>query len=257
LSRTENQKVHLMVKNQNYWGPGTTIFLTLFVITIYFFLQSGTSFVLINYTGIQAPPTHEMLLAGRIPISGLVLSLSILLAAPCCIGLIIYFIMSRKGLSLKDYLGLKRPEVKKLFKWLVLLILTTVSFELLSRFLDKQVVSEEMIDAFKSAGSLSVFCAAVVIIGPLFEEVLFRGFAFEGIRNSRLGPLGAVLITSFLWSVIHFQYDWYGMLNIFVLGLLFGIARLRTDSLIVTVVIHWVNNLASTVEMMLKVHYTS
>ena len=246
-----------MYNNQNYWGPVTTIFLSFLIITIYFFLQSGTSFLLINYTGIQAPPTKEMILSGRIPISGLVLSISILIAAPLCIVVTTFFILSKKSLSLKEYLGLKRPSLKELFTWLFVLILTTFSFELLSRFLNRQVVSEEMITAFKTARSLPLFCAAVVIIGPLFEEILFRGFAFEGLRTSSLGPIGAVMITSLLWSVIHFQYDWYGMLNIFILGLVFGITRLKTGSLIITIAIHWLNNLASAVEMMLHVYYSA
>jgi len=41
----------------------------------------------------------------------------------------------------------------------------------------------------------------------LFEELFFRGFLFRGLSSSFMGPVGAVLVTSALWALIHTQYD--------------------------------------------------
>ena len=89
----------------------------------------------------------------------------------------------------------------------------------------------------------------------MFEEIFFRGFLFQGIRYSRLGPIGAIGITSFFWAAIHLQYDIYGIATIFALGILFGIARLKTGSIHLLMVMHSLASLVATIEMVLSVHF--
>jgi uncharacterized protein len=84
---------------------------------------------------------------------------------------------------------------------------------------------------------------------PLFEEIFFRGFLFAGFQSSRLGNTGAILLTSFAWTVIHLQYEIYEMSIVFVLGIVLGIARLMTQSLYVPIAIHAVANLLATIEL--------
>jgi hypothetical protein len=51
-----------------------------------------------------------------------------------------------------------------------------------------------------------------------------------------------------VWAVIHLQYDIYGMATVFALGLLFGIARLKTDSIHLLMVMHSFVGLVATME---------
>jgi hypothetical protein len=110
-----------------------------------------------------------------------------------------------------------------------------------------------MIDAYKTASSLPALLFAIVVVAPIFEEIFFRGFLFQGIRASRLGPLGAIGITSLFWAAIHLQYDIYGITTVFALGLLLGIARLRTNSIHLLMVMHSLVSLVATVETALHV----
>ena len=48
---------------------------------------------------------------------------------------------------------------------------------------------------------------SVLIIAPIVEEFIFRGFLFSQLSRTRLGAWGAVSISSFLWTIIHFQYE--------------------------------------------------
>jgi membrane protease YdiL (CAAX protease family) len=91
----------------------------------------------------------------------------------------------------------------------------------------------------------------IVIVVPVSEESLFRGFLFEGIRHSRVGAYGAVLLTAVLWSLIHIQYDWYGVATIFISGLLLGLVRLKTESVWATSCLHGLMNLIATLEVAL------
>jgi hypothetical protein len=113
-----------------------------------------------------------------------------------------------------------------------------------------------MVDAYKTASSLPVLLFAIVVVAPIFEEIFFRGFLFQGIRYSRLGSVGAIGITSLVWAVIHLQYDIYGMATVFATGILFGIARLKTDSIHLVMVMHSLAGLVATVETALYIHFT-
>jgi hypothetical protein len=90
------------------------------------------------------------------------------------------------------------------------------------------------------------------VVAPVFEELFFRGFLLAGFASSFLRPAGAVLVTSASWALIHLQYDLYGMVTIFVLGLLLGAARLASGSVLLTIGLHAFSNLLSTVETIIK-----
>jgi hypothetical protein len=71
---------------------------------------------------------------------------------------------------------------------------------------------------------------------------------FRGMSESRLGVAGTIVLTSFLWAMLHLQYDWYGIVSVFVIGLLLGWVRHRTGSLYAPIVLHALSNLVATVE---------
>ena len=95
-------------------------------------------------------------------------------------------------------------------------------------------------EMFKSPG----WWIALLMVGvgaPVSEELLFRGFLFPAIAKTRLGVLGATLLTSGSWAAIHF-YSPLGMLQVFVIGLLFSWILIRTGSLRVTILCHALYN---------------
>ena len=100
-----------------------------------------------------------------------------------------------------------------------------------------------MVDAYKTAYFTPLLWLAFIIAAPLYEEILFRGFMFKGIENSRAGPIGAVIITSLAWSALHVQYDFLIIVSIFAGGLLLGWARLKTNSIYIPIAMHALQNL--------------
>jgi len=61
---------------------------------------------------------------------------------------------------------------------------------------------------------------------------------FRGWSESFLGPIGAIVLTSAVWAMNHTQYDLFGRLEIFVIGLALGHCRWRSNSTWLTVVVH-------------------
>jgi hypothetical protein len=84
---------------------------------------------------------------------------------------------------------------------------------------------------------------AIVIAAPVLEEFFFRGFLFDGLRDSKLGSVGAIIITAGFWGLIHQQYGTLEIAFIMILGVLFGIARIQTRSLYTPIIMHMLVNL--------------
>jgi len=111
--------------------------------------------------------------------------------------------------------SLHRVGWKELAMWSLMLLLFTGFFDTLTFLLNRHSALQMMVDVYKTAYFTPLLWFAFVIVGPLMEEIVFRGFMFKGIEHSKMGPAGAVIITSLVWSFIHIQYDVYGMVNLF------------------------------------------
>lgn len=80
----------------------------------------------------------------------------------------------------------------------------------------------------------------LVIIGPIAEELLFRE-AIEGEmlrRNAR--PWTAIIVSSLTFSIIHFNLA--QGLYAFPLAILFGIIYYKTGNIVLTAILHIINN---------------
>ena len=86
-------------------------------------------------------------------------------------------------------------------------------------------------------GSFIVFVVAV--IPAICEETFFRGF-FQKSFEQRLRPFWAIAITSIFFGVYHFNP--YGLISLIALGAYFGYAAYKSNSLFVTIILHFINN---------------
>ena len=83
--------------------------------------------------------------------------------------------------------------------------------------------------------SFLLVAAIAVIVAPLFEEVLFRGFLYSGLR-AFLGPALSALLSAGLFAVIHGEPDAYPVT--FLLGLCLADLRGRTGGLSAPIAMH-------------------
>jgi membrane protease YdiL (CAAX protease family) len=80
----------------------------------------------------------------------------------------------------------------------------------------------------------------VVVIAPIIEELIFRGLILQGLRRN-YRPVTAVLVSALLFSLFHLN-PWQ-MPATFVLGVLLGWLMLRTNSILLAILGHAINNL--------------
>ena len=79
----------------------------------------------------------------------------------------------------------------------------------------------------------------VAIFAPIFEEWLCRGMVLRGLLT-KMKPVWAIVISALFFAVIHAN-PWQA-LNAFLIGMVMGYVYYKTGSLILTMIIHFVNN---------------
>ncbi len=79
----------------------------------------------------------------------------------------------------------------------------------------------------------------VAIIPALSEEVMFRGFIQRSFEL-RMKPFYAALVTAIFFGANHFNP--YGLIPLIILGLYFGFAAYMSGSIIIPIILHFLNN---------------
>jgi len=229
-------------------GLKATLGFSAIITALYCVLQILVATVFVSLAKAEHPELDLEVYARSLSSNGLCIGVMAVVSGLICTPLTLLLTKLRKNISVRNYIGFKEPSKREWVKWLLILAAFLFLSDGVSLLLHQPIVPPFMLDAYKTASSLPVLLFSIVVVAPIFEEVFFRGFLFQGIRYSRLGPIGAMGITSLVWAVIHLQYDIYGMATVFALGLLFGIARLKTDSIHLLMVMHSFVGLVATME---------
>lgn len=94
--------------------------------------------------------------------------------------------------------------------------------------------------------ALALTFISLVILPPIIEEILFRGFLFTGLRNKlKLWP--AAIITSILFAIPHLFASsegllWIAGIDTFILSLFLCYLRERTGNLWAPIILHALKN---------------
>jgi len=183
---------------------------------------------------------------------GLIMGLGTVITGILGTAAIFGVIKLRRGASITEYLGLRKLSLKTLLVMVLITLAVIAAVDGLSLLLDDPVETNFDTMMYNTSGWPVLFWLAVVVFAPLSEEVLFRGFLFQGLRYSRFGAAGAIVVTSLIWAGLHVQYNLYLMGIIFGMGLVLGYVRLKTESLWSTLFIHGVYNLAAVLAIVLN-----
>ena len=87
---------------------------------------------------------------------------------------------------------------------------------------------------------LAMFGIMAVSIAPLFEELLFRGF-LQPLFTRTFGVVAGILITAVLFGSLHgpeYKMVWQYVAAVSFVGVVLGIVRYRTGSIIPSTVMH-------------------
>ena len=240
------------------WSAKATLGLTLLIFVLYFIvsiivLGIGAGIEVVE-SGVN--PENAVALGSnasqKLALDGDFNAINYLICALCLSPLIFYFAHRRKITTSAAYLGFDKLPNKATFFNFNLAIFVYFIFSYFTSSALAVETPQSMIDIYNSTDYLFLLFFAVVIIAPIFEELIFRGFIFKGLEGSPLGVIATIIITSILFTLIHSgQYDFTILAILFPLALILGLSRYRSGGIYLPIYLHFVNNLYSSVHMYL------
>ena len=180
--------------------------------------------------------------------NGTVVSLSIMIGCVLLMAISALIVRMRGG-NPKHYLALKPFSLATGMGMIGLLLIFMIGSQALTYILDETPLS--FVDPlYQSVSSVWLLIFAMVIVAPIYEELIFRGILWSAIAEQFTSPpdteyrgaIVASLVTSLIFAVIHLQYGIYEISTIVVLALLFCYARIKSGSLILPILLHIINN---------------
>ncbi len=257
---------------------GTGI-LTLVTLIIFFGTMVATLFVAIPLTNIFSnilglssyfpadTPLNLMLNDGTVLSVSLLLNLAVF-AFYC------WLILKIRHKKFLHYLAFKSLSLKMTFIFVGIWVLFAIASEVLFYLIDHQPMDFLNV-YYDSAKPLWLLILGIVVIAPIYEELIFRGLLWRAIAEqfatrqlnqqqtsiidgtdgesndkinrerkgaTKIGAIVATIITALLFTGIHLQYDMFELATIFTLALILGFARYRSDSLWLPILLHMINN---------------
>ncbi|HOJ92883.1 MAG TPA: type II CAAX endopeptidase family protein [Dictyoglomaceae bacterium] len=92
--------------------------------------------------------------------------------------------------------------------------------------------------------SVLLLSGIAMLLNTITQELLVRGYIFQVIREN-FGVLASIILSSMIFSILHLSSakgNILAMLNIFLIGVLFGYTRAVTDGLWMPIGIHFAWN---------------
>jgi hypothetical protein len=176
-----------------------------------------------------------------------------LIAETLTVSAIIGFIRWRKG-SLAA-IGLKRPKLKDTYYALIGLVIyfpmLIVAVDLFKVIFPRLDLNQQQATGFSTSTTgwpLILVFFSLVIMPPIAEEIMFRGFVYSGLKRN-LPKVLAVLITCAVFAAPHLLESvgtgplWVAGIDTFVLSLVLIWLREKTGRLYASMGLHGLKNL--------------
>ncbi|HEY2138252.1 MAG TPA: CPBP family intramembrane glutamic endopeptidase [Xanthobacteraceae bacterium] len=191
---------------------------------------------------------------------GRLVALVTLIPNPVLVVLLAVVAWWRTGGNAAEYLGLVRFSGREFLVGFLAVAALAAAMDVVSSLAGLDIVSPFQTESYATAratGWILPLMLAIIVIGPVGEEVLFRGFLFRGWIRPGVPGVVAVAVISLLWAALHVQYDPVGMTQVFLSGLLLGWIRWRSGSTLLTIVLHLLVNLEATIETAAKIGWSA
>jgi len=227
----------------NIWGFWGTLFWGVVILLVFMVGQIIPPFIYIIFENSVTVIEAYSLLLESVSTDAFLIFLSAMggmfLAVPVALGIA----KLKQGSILKDYFSLNSFKWKTLGFWILVFIVLQIATSFLIEALGAKEIPNFMMNLeYPTLMAKILLVVAVVVAAPVVEEVVFRGFLLKGFSQTFMGVHGAVLLTSALWAVIHLQYEVAYLIAIFVIGVVFGYARILTNSLYIPMIMHALMN---------------
>jgi len=218
-------------------GPANTLLWTVFYLGLILFSQM----VPVAFLGADATKSFDT-------------RLLVTLCSLCIAGIvfIVVFVLylSRRGIDRRAAVRLRFSPIEVALTAALLLLFLPISAaagwlsQLIHLLRGLPPATQELVDGIKRISNKYILFAfavmAVAAVGPVLEELVFRGLVFRSLRDN-FGFLFALIASSAIFAFVHPEPAFY--LQQALLGAVLCVAYERTQSLTTPILIHCLNNL--------------
>jgi membrane protease YdiL (CAAX protease family) len=237
------KKISKVIDTSNTFpNPFNPWWAVILVLLVFNFLPLPFYLILESIGGdwLMQNPVEVEILSFPTPMYPVLDNLNSVIAAPLIVWFL-YWRMQKRNLNLSRELGLQSVTAQIAGLSVILYGIFAVIEHFYGIYFDVQM--PEAFIQFILSTPTWLALLSMVVAAPIMEEFIFRGFLFSQLRNTRLGGWGAIITTSFLWTVIHFQYETMILYVLFILGIFLGYLRYKYNSLYLVIGIHALNNM--------------
>jgi uncharacterized protein len=121
---------------------------------------------------------------------------------------------------------------------IAVLVLSVLFLDMIGYKMPPQPVFDMFIEE-KRSNVILFLTVFVSVLGPMIEEIFFRGFLYSAVKKS-FGVIAGVILSGALFSLLHVNIA--GFLPIMILGVLMALLYEATGSLVAPITIHILHN---------------
>ena len=174
----------------------------------------------------------------KLKMTGIVLTQVMIISLPL---LFAYYIKS----DFKKVFSLKLPKIKHLFgaaclwfgTYLLAMVITNI---IMYYFPQNQEIVEGLNNALFIKDNLLLNLLIVAAMPAVCEEIFFRGFILTSFKNNKKSYRGAIIFSGILFGLMHM--DFIRVVPTSILGIAFAYAVCKTNSIAVSMFMHFLNN---------------
>ncbi|HYB58816.1 MAG TPA: CPBP family intramembrane glutamic endopeptidase, partial [Candidatus Acidoferrales bacterium] len=117
-------------------------------------------------------------------------------------------------------------------------VTTVVGYPIQQRF-GTDPTQEALSQATEAPGLFPLVIVSGVIIAPIAEEIVFRGYLYKAFRD-HFKPSYAIVLSAALFSVLHLEL--LATIQLFIVGILLAYVYEKTGNLMAPITLHVLNN---------------
>jgi membrane protease YdiL (CAAX protease family) len=161
-------------------------------------------------------------------------------AAPLGVIGALTLVVNRRHRSWRTDVGLVTPSARSLALWVVVYLVWMLATNQVMHWRGPWDFAPWRA-APLAASVLRVL--AVGVLGPIAEELIFRGVLYSRLSRTALGDWATIVLLSATWAAMHYTQAPPVLALFFVDGILLGSARRSTGSVVVPIAMHMMWNL--------------
>ena len=177
-------------------------------------------------------------------------------STPIEVALLMLF-AQRCGVPAAEYLGWTVPKRADVVFGIAAVAVFIVLADIVSWLAGHGLVTSFQTDIYTTASSqgwLVLLWLSIIVVTPFGEETLFRGFLFRGWFREPKDAWLAIVGTAALFGLLHVQYDWFVIAQVFGFGVLLGWMRWVSGSTLLTMLLHGLINFEGMIETLIGLH---